>query len=70
MNRHGRHADPGLADSASRLAQRPLGAAGVPGRPGLVHPGVGAVPGWIFLISVPVAAVAARVTRRQIACIF
>jgi hypothetical protein len=25
MDRHERHADPGLADSASRLAQQPLG---------------------------------------------
>src|SRR5712691_1969871 len=46
MDRHGLHADPGLADPAGRLAQRPLGAAaGVPGRAGLVHRGVGAVRG-------------------------
>jgi len=46
VDRHELHADPGLADSARRLAQRPLGAAaGVPRRAELVHPGVGAVRG-------------------------
>src|SRR5437899_13023254 len=37
VDRHDLHADPGLADSARRLAQRPLGAAaGVPRRAALV----------------------------------
>jgi hypothetical protein len=46
VDRHEPHADPGLADSARRLAQRPLGAAaGVPRRAELVHLGVGAVCG-------------------------
>src|SRR5260370_25487632 len=46
VDRHELHADPGLADSAGRLAQRPLGAAaGVPRRAELVHPGLSGVRG-------------------------
>src|SRR5690349_15974466 len=46
VDRHELHADPGLADPARRLAQRPLGAAaGVPRRAELVHPGLSGVRG-------------------------